>query len=321
MHKALVRPLLVTLGLLVCVAAKAQEFPSKPIRMVVPYAAGGSTDVWARLLADKLRGKWGQPVVVENRAGANGNVGAEHVARSAPDGYTLLVTAPGPLVINKSLFPRLGYDPEMFVPVAVVVAAPNVLVVHPKLGVDTVPQLIAHAKAHPDKLNYASQGSGATSHLAAESFKMISGARIVHVPYKGTGPALADLLGGQVDMMFAEISTALPHIRSGKLRVLAVGSDKRNPLLPDTPALSEILPGFFSATWTGIVAPPKTPPAIASKLSAAIAEALAQPDALKRAADMSAEVVASSPAEMSQFMKQESERWGKVIRTTGISVD
>lgn len=315
------RVLLAAAMLLSLNSLHAQEYPIKPIKMVVPYAAGGSTDVWARLIAEKLREKWGQTVIVENRGGANGNVGAEYVARSAPDGYTLLVTAPGPLVINESLFPKLGFEPDSFAPVSLVVRAPNVLIVHSKLSIENVRQLIAQAKANPDKLNYASQGSGSTSHLAAESFKLLSGTKITHIPYKGSAPALTDLLGGQVQMMFAEISTALPHVRSGRVRALAVGSEKRNPLLPDVPAMFEFLPEFYSATWTGVVAPPKTPPTITAMLSAAITEALKQPDSVNRAQEMSAEIVAGTPAEMTQFMKQERARWGKVIRTTGITVD
>lgn len=300
---------------------QAKEFPNKPITLIVPYAPGGSTDIWARMIANSLRGKWGQPVIVENRGGANGNIGAATVYKAEPDGHTLLFTAPGPLVINKSLYARLVYEPEAFVPVSLVLMAPNVLVVHPKVEVNNVKQLIDLAKSNPNRLNYASQGNGATSHLAAEAFKMLAGIDIAHAPYKGSGPALADLLGGHVDMMFAEISTALPHINAGKLRLLAVGSEKRNSALPDVPAMSETLPGFFSATWTGVVAPPKTPQLIADKLSVAIAEAMRQPDAVKRAQEASAEVIASTPAEMAKFMKQESERWKHVIRTTGTKVD
>jgi len=299
----------------------AQEYPSKLITLVVPYATGGSTNTWALMLSTKLREKWGQPVIVENRAGANGNVGAAAVYKAEPDGYTLLVTAPGPLVINKSLYAKLDYEPEAFAPVSLVLMAPNVLVVNPKVGVNSVNQFISLAKSDPKRLNYASQGSGATSHLAAESFKMMAGVNVTHIPYKGSGPALVDLIGGQVDMMFAEISTALPHINSGKLRLLAVGSEKRDPALPDVPTVSETLPGFFSATWTGIVAPPKTPQFITEKLSAAIAEAMRHPDVVKSAREASAIVIASNPADMAKFTKQEAERWGRVIRATDTKLD
>ena len=305
----------------IALPSQAQEYPSKLITLVVPYAPGGSTNTWALMLATKLREKWGQPVIVENRGGANGNIGAAAVYKAEPDGYTLLVTAPGPLVINKSLYAKLDYEPEAFAPVSLVLMAPNVLVVHPKIGVNSVKQLIGLAKSDPKRLNYASQGSGATSHLAAESFKMLAGVSVTHIPYKGSGPALADLLGGQVDMMFAEISTALPHINAGKLRLLAMGSEKRNPALPDVPAMSEILPGFFSATWTGVVAPPKTPQLITEKLSAAIAEAMRHPDVVKLAHEASATVIASNPADMAKFTKQEAERWGRVIRATDTKLD
>lgn len=311
--------LVAALGL--ALSAHAQDYPSKLITLVVPYAPGGSTNIWALMLATKLREKWGQPVIVENRGGANGNIGAAAVYKAEPDGYTLLVTAPGPLVINKSLYAKLDYEPEAFAPVSLLLMAPNVLVVHPKLGVNSVRQLIGVAKSDPKRLNYASQGSGATSHLAAESFKMLAGVSVTHIPYKGSGPALVDLMGGQVDMMFAEISTALPHINTGKLRVLAVGSEKRNPALPDVPAVSEILPGFSSATWTGVVAPPKTPQLITEKLSAAIAEAMRNPDVMKLVHEASAVVIASNPADMAKFTKQEAERWGRVIRATDTKLD
>ncbi len=318
----------IRLGMALLVAAmgialpvQAQEYPSRLITLIVPYAPGGSTNTWALMIATKLREKWGQPVIVENRSGANGNIGAAAVYKAEPDGYTLLVTAPGPLVVNKSLYAKLDYEPEAFAPVSLVLMAPNVLVVHPKIGAANVSQLIGLAKSDPKRLNYASQGSGATSHLAAESFKMLAGVSVTHIPYKGSGPALVDLLGGQVDMMFAEISTALPHINAGKLRLLAVGSEKRIAALPDTPTVAETLPGFFSATWTGVVAPPRTPKLITEKISAAIAEAMKQPDVAKLALEASATVVASNPPDMANFMKQESERWGRVIRATGTKLD
>lgn len=300
--------------------AHAQDYPSKPIKVIVPAEAGGTTDVMARTVAEMLREKWGQTVIVENRGGAGGNIGAEAVSRAAPDGYTLLFSAPGPLAVNKSLYNKLSYDSDAFVPISVVSTSHSVLVVHPKLGVDSVQQLIAFAKANPDRLNYASSGNGSTPHLAAELFKAMAGVKIAHVPYKGSGPALSDLVAGHVDMMFVELSLALPHIRSGKVRVLAIGSEKRKPFMPDVPTVSEALPGFISVTWFGLVAPPKTPPAIASNLSTTIAEGLKQPDIAKRLAGLNIEAGGGTPAEMTQFMKQESERWGNVIRATGMTV-
>lgn len=310
-----------TAGTALGVPAHAQDYPNKPIRIIVPNPPGGGNDLAARLVAERLRGKWGQPVLVENRAGASGRIGAEAVAKAAHDGYTLLVSAPAALVINKSLYARLGYDPDVFVPVSVIVAGAGVLVVHPNVPAADVRQLIAYAKANPGNLTYASQGTGTIAHLAGELFQSTIGVKIVHVPYKGSAPAVSDLLGGQVGMMFSELGPVLPHIRAGKLRVLAVGGEKRHPLMPDVPALSETMPGFVFSYWIGMVAPAGTPPAIANRLSVEIAEGLRQPDVAKRLLDSSLEAVGSTPAEMATFMKRESERWGNVIRITGTTAE
>jgi len=314
--------MLLAAALAFSLAAHAQDYPSKPIKIIVPTAPGAVTDTLARTVAEKLREKWDQPVIVENRAGAAGNIGAEAVSRAAPDGYTLLFAAQPTLVVNKSLYAKLAYDPDAFVPISVIAAATIVLVVHPKVAADSVQQLIALAKAHPDRLNYASAGSGSTQHLTAELFKSMAGVKIIHVPYKGNPAAVADLLGGQVDMMFAEISTALPHIRTGRLRALAMANERRSPVLPDIPALSEVLPGFVVAPWWGMVAPPRTPAAIADRLSTAVTEVLRQPDVAKRLLDMgSIEAIGSTPAAMALFMKQESARWGNLIRAIGATAD
>jgi len=299
----------------------AQDYPSKLIKLVVPFAPGGGTDIVARILGERLQAKWGQPVIVEHRGGAGGNIGAEAVFRAAPDGYTLLLTPPPPLVINKSLYAKLSYDPDAFVPVSLISASPNVLIVHPNVAAESVQQLIDVARTRLEPLNYASQGNGTTSHLTAEMFKSMAGVRLVHVPYKGTGPAITDLLGGQVDMMFAEISAVVPHIRSGKVRALAVGSDKRNSSLPNVPTVAEAIPGFLSMTSSNIVAPPGTPAAIVNKLSSAIAEIMRQPEVVKRLLDLSAVAIGSTPAELAQSMKMDSERWGTVIRVTGTTLD
>ena len=315
------RTLLVGLALLAG-AAQAQDWPARAVRIIVPFPAGGSADLLPRLVGEKLAARWGQPVVVENRPGAAGNIGAEAVFKSEPDGYTLLSAPPPPLVINKLLYPKLAYDSSQFVPASVIAAIPNVLLVHPKTGVSTVQEFIALARANPGKLNYASQGSGTTSHLTAELFKtMAGGLAITHVPYKGTAPALADLLSGQVEMMCDNLGVSLQHVRSGKLKALGVGSERRVPALPEVPALAELLPGFVAVAWFGIVAPPNTPAAIAEKISAGVAEALRQPDILKRFSDISAEPIGSSPSEMAAFMRQETERWGAVIRAAGVKVD
>jgi tripartite-type tricarboxylate transporter receptor subunit TctC len=300
----------------------AAGYPAKPIRIVVPFPAGGSADALPRLLSDKLAAKWGQPVIVENRAGAAGNIGAELVFKAEPDGYTLLSAPPPPLVVNPSLYPNLGFDASQFVPVTVIAAIPNAMLVHPRVAAKSVQEFVAFARANPDKLNYASQGSGTTSHLAAEMFKsMAGGLSITHVPYKGTAPALKDLLAGQVDLMFDNLGVSLPHVRAGKLKVLAVGSEGRFAGLPEVPAMSEVLPGFVSIAWFGVVAPPKTSPAIAAKLSAAIAEALKLPDVRERLANLSAAPIGSTPAETAAFMKQETERYRAIIRSAGVKVD
>lgn len=314
--------LFAALGAVLSLSVAAQEWPQKAVRIIVPFPAGGSADLLPRVVGEKLAQQWGQPVIVENRAGAAGNIGAAAVFQSEPDGYTLLSAPPPPLVINRLLYPKLAYDPTQFVPMTVIAAIPNVLLVHPGVGVRSVSELIALAKSQPGKLNYASQGSGTTSHLTTELFKsMAGGLQITHVPYKGTAPALADLLAGQVELMVDNLGVSLPHVRSGRLRALAVASRTRFAALPDVPALSETLPGFESVAWFGIVGPPKTPPPIASKVAAGVAEALRQPDVRKRLGDLSAEPMGLTPAETAEFMKQETERWGAVIKSAGVKVD
>jgi tripartite-type tricarboxylate transporter receptor subunit TctC len=292
--------------------ACAQDYPGRTITIVVPAAAGGGLDRVVRLIAERLRAKWGQPVVIENRGGAGGVIGTEFVARAAPDGHTFLFAGTGQLVIDRAT--KTNYDPEAFVPVSLVTTAPNVLVVNAGLAAKTVQELIALAKAHPDRLNYASQGIGTTQHLSVEYLKSLADINIVHVPFGGGAPALVALLGGQVEVMFTEISGVLQNVRSGKLRALAVGSEKRNALLPEVPAMSEVLPDFVSMTWQGMVAPPGTPPAIATTMSAAIAEAIKHPDVAKLLVESSLDPIGSTPVEMASFMKAERERWRQVIR-------
>ncbi|HEY8249224.1 MAG TPA: tripartite tricarboxylate transporter substrate binding protein [Burkholderiales bacterium] len=307
---------------LLATAASAQDWPTRTVRIVVPFPAGGSADLLPRVIGESLQKQWGQPVIVDNRPGAAGNIGAAAVFQAEPDGYTLLSAPPPPLVINRLLYPKLAYDSTQFVPMTVIAAIPNVLLVHPKVGVASVAELIALAKANPGKLNYASQGSGATSHLTTELFKsMAGGLSITHVPYKGTAPALADLLAGQVDLMFDNLGVSLPHVKSGKLRALAVASTRRFRSLPDVPALAETLPGFESVAWFGIVGPPKTPAAIAEKVAAGTAEALRNPEVLRRLSDLSADPLGMTPAETAAFMKQETERWGAVIRSAGVKLE
>jgi tripartite-type tricarboxylate transporter receptor subunit TctC len=293
--------LLATASLFGCVLAQAQDYPNKPVRIVSPFPAGGSADVIPRIVGEKLSAKWGQPVIVENRVGAAGNIGAEYVYRADPDGYTLLASPPPPLIINQNLYRNLAFDPAQFVPVSVMVAIPNVLLVNPKVPANSVQELIAWARANPDK--------------------SMAGVRITHIPYKGSAPALTDLLAGQVDMMFDNLGVSRQHVLSGKLKMLAVCSEKRVASFPDVPALAEILPGFEAVAWFGIVAPPKTPMPIAEKISAAVAEVLKLPEVRKRLADLSAEPIGNTPAQMAAFMKQDGARWREVIRATGVKAD
>jgi tripartite-type tricarboxylate transporter receptor subunit TctC len=311
------------LAVLACsLVSNAQDWPAKPVRIIVPFPPGGSADLLPRVVGEKLAKQWGQPVIIDNRPGSAGNIGATAVFQAEPDGYTLLSAPPPPLVINRLLYPKLAYDSTQFVPMSVIAAIPNVLLVHPSVKAGSVAELIALAKSNPGKLNYASQGSGATSHLTAELFKSMAGAlQITHVPYKGSAPALADLLAGQVDMMFDNLGVSLPHVKSGKLRALGVASTRRFRSLPEVPTLAETLPGFESVAWFGIVGPPRTPGLIAEKVAAGVAETLRNPDVLRRLSDLSADPLGMTPAETAAFMKAETERWGAVIRSAGVKLE
>lgn len=296
-------------------------WPNRVIRIVVPNPAGGTADVLPRLIAEQMSNRLGQAVVIENKPGAAGNIGAEMVSNAEPDGYTLLASPPTTLATNVSLYPRLNYNPARFVPVSVLATVPNVLMVHPSLPVNTVQEFLAYARANPDKLSYASQGNGSTAHLTAEMFKLKSNTRMVHVPYKGDAPAVADLLAGHVQLMFGNIAAASAHARAGKVRILAVTSPKRLPALPNIPAMNEIVPGVVAVTWFGLVAPPNTPMPIAKKLSATVADILRMPEILRRFSELGAEPVGNSPEEMAAWMKEETENWGAVIRSARIKVD
>jgi tripartite-type tricarboxylate transporter receptor subunit TctC len=303
------------------VHAPAQEtYPSHPIKIIVPFPPGGVVDALGRLLGERLSAKLGQPVAVENRPGASGNVGAELVAKAKPDGYTLMVAPPPPLVINQSLYPKLSYNPLAFVPITVIARAPNVLVAHPSLKANNAGELIAEARAQPGKLKYVSTGSGGTPHVTAEWFKSVANIDLTHVPFQGA-LAYPALLKGDAQVMFMPLSDALPHIRSGKLKALAVGSEKRIPELPDLPSITETVPGFNSTAWWGIVSAPGTPQQIVEELSAAIAEELRQPDTLKKLEGMGVDPVGGSPTQTAAFFKEEAERWGNVIREAKIKVD
>ena len=298
-----------------------ESYPSRPIRIVVPLPPGPIADLLPRLIADKLAARWGQPVLVENRPGAAQNLGAEMVARAAPDGYTLLATPQGPLVVSQHFYPKLGFDPTAFVPVTVMASLPYVLVAHPGIRASTLQELVALAKADPEKLTYASPGMGSPTHLAGELLKSAAGIRMTHVPYKGVAPAAVDLLAGRVDLMFDNLANVLPHIKSGKLKALGAGSESRIPELSDVPAIAETYPGFYAAGWYAVVAPPKTAPEIAAKLSAAIGETLRLPDVAARLRENSVRALGSSPDATAAFFKQESERWRQVIVANNIKPD
>jgi tripartite-type tricarboxylate transporter receptor subunit TctC len=304
---------------LVHLTAQAQEWPAKPVRFVVPFPPGGAADALPRIFAEKLGEKWKQPFVIENRAGATGTIGAELVYRAEPDGYTFLATPPSTLVLNPSLYARLPYDATQFVPVAVMAEIPSVMLVHPKVPAATVQEFVALARANPGRLNYASQGTTSVSFLTTEWFMALAGGlKITQVPYKGTGPGLAALLAGEVELMFDNLGTSLQHVRGGRLKALAVCGEKRVGSLPDVPAMTEIYPGFVSFAWFGIVAPPRTPPAIATKLSEAILQILGMPDVRERLGRLSAEPVGLGPAEMREFMKRDAARWREAMRIAGL---
>lgn len=299
-------------------------YPSKTIAFVVPYAPGGPTDAMARTLAAALKPVLGQTVIVENRAGAGSNIGAEFVARAEPDGHTMMFGTSAPLAINQYLFARINYDPaKSFAPVIQVGLLPNVLVVHPSMPAQNLKELIAHIKANPGKLAYASSGSGASSHLTGVMFNMRAGTDLQHIPYKGTGPALNDLLGGQVAMSFTDVLTALPHIQAGKLRVLGVTSADRSRALPNVPTLAEQgLKDFDSSVFFGVVVPAGTPQDVVAKLNGAFAQVLQQPDISQKLASQGLEPPPQyTPAQLASYMRNEANKWREVIKLSGAKAD
>ena len=309
--------------LLLSHGAGAQSgFPSKTVKIVVPFPAGGINDVLARIVADKLQARWGQSVIIENKTGAGGNIGADLAAQAEPNGYTLFIAPPGPLAINHSLYKQLSYKPEAFVPITVLGSIPNVIIVRPEIGVSSVKDLIAYAKAKGGKANYGSQGNGATPHLNGVWFQNLTGTQLVHVPYRGEVLVVQDMLGGHVDMFFGNISAALSQHREGKLKIIAVLDDKRSTLLPDIPTATEAgLPGFVSTTWFAAAAPPKTSDALAAEIAKAIIETLKLADVQEKFRNIGLEPVGNTPAEMAAFVKSEAQRWREVIVKNAVTLD
>ena len=302
--------------------AKAQgDYPSQTVKIVVPVPPGLLLDAIPRIVGDKLAAKWGQSVVIENKPGAAANLGAEIVARAPPDGHTLLATAPGPLVVSQYVYPKLGFDPAAFVPVSVLATFPFVIVVNPKLPVSSLKEFIAYAKDQQGKVSFASPGIGSTPHLAMEELMTTAGVRFTHVPYKGLPPAMNDLLAGHIDAMYNAPGNAIDHIKSGRLMALAVTSEKRLPELPDVPTISETFAGLVHTDWIAIVAPPKTPPGVALKLSQAIAETLKLPDVAARLDKFHVTSVGSTPTETAALLKRQRDHYRQLIHAAGIKIN
>jgi tripartite-type tricarboxylate transporter receptor subunit TctC len=302
--------------------ARAQDYPTRTVKIVVPFPAGGTADVMPRIIADWLSRKWGQSVIVEDRTGAGGNIGAEVVAKSEPDGYTLLAAPPPPLVINQNLYPHLDFDPAQFVPIAIMARVPNALVVNPdKITASNVKDFIAYAQANAGKVTDATQGNGTTSHLTSELFQMMAHVKLQNVPYRGSAPALNDLVAGSVDCMFDNIGVSMQLVKAGKLKLIAVASPQRVASLPDVPAIAETLPGFAAVTWYAIVAPPNTPAAIVDKVNAGVNEALHDPEVQKRLADLSSEPVGGTPQQTAAYFHDDMERWKTVITSAHVTLD
>jgi tripartite-type tricarboxylate transporter receptor subunit TctC len=301
--------------------ARAQTFPDRAVRIIVPFPAGGTADIIPRVVGEWLSRKWGRPVIIENRTGAAGNIGAETAFHAEPDGYTLLASPPPPLVINQSLYPKLGFDPNAFAPIIVMAQVPNALFVNPdKVKASNVAELVAYLRDNPDSLVCATQGIGTTSHLTSEMFKLVGNVKLRDIPYRGSAPALQGLLGGEVDLMFDNLGVSLPLVEAGKLKLLAVASPARLPALKDVPTIAETMPGFEAVTWYGIVAPPGTPATILEKINADVNEALRQSEVQAQLRKLSAETFGGSVERTSDYMHSEAERWRNVIKSANIQM-
>jgi tripartite-type tricarboxylate transporter receptor subunit TctC len=317
-----------TLALLALAPVHAQTWPAKPVRIIVPFPPGGTTDIVARAIGVELQRMWQQPVVIENRAGAGGNIGADAVAKSAPDGYTLLMGTVGTHAINQALFAQSGskmpFDPAKdFVPITLVAGVPNVMVINPKLPVNSVEEFIAYAKARPGQLNMASSGNGTSIHLAGELFKTVTGTYMVHFPYRGSAPAVTDLIAGNMNVMFDNLPSALPHIKSGRLKALAVTSRTRSPALPNVPTVEEAagLKGFDASSWFGLFAPAGTPRPIVDKVQADVARALSQPEVRERFVGQGADPGGNTPDQFAAFIRAETDKWTRVVKFSNAKVD
>jgi len=313
--------LIIAFALLPLVAT-AQPYPSKPVRIIVNFPAGGVADIYARIIGAKVQESWGQPVVVENRTGGGGNIGADAVAKSAPDGYTLNMSAIGPHAVNVSLFSKMPYDPvKDFAAIALVLEAEGLLVVHPTVPANNVAELIAYARANPGKLTFASAGPGTASHLAGELFKTMAKVDMLHIPYKGNVPAITDLLAGQTSLLFATMPTVLPHARAGKLRAIATLGSERSAATPELPTIGETLKGFEVNNWIGLFAPAGTPPDIVKRWNAEAMRVMQSPDIQARLPVDGARFTPNTPEQFSAFVKSEIAKWAPVVKASGARVD
>ncbi len=303
--------------------AAAQAYPTKPITIVVPFSAGGTTDILARLVGQYLTTELGQPVVVDNKAGAGGNIGGALAAKAPADGYTLFMGTVGTHAINAALYKKMPFDHvKDFAPLSRVANVPNLLVAHPSQPFKTVPEMIAYAKANPGKINFGSPGNGASPHLSGELFKSMAKVELTHIPYKGSAPAVSDLLGNQIAIMFDNLPSVIPHVRSGKLRAIAISTAKRSPELPDVPTIAEAgVPGYEAVSWFGLFAPAATPKPVLDKLSTALSKVLANPEVQKKISAQGGETVNETPAQFAAFIRSETTKWGKVVKESGATVD
>jgi len=302
-------------------AILAADYPERAVKIVVPFPAGGTADVIPRIVGEWLSRKWSQPVVIENRTGAAGNIGSEQVYRSTPDGYTLLSSPPPPLVINQNLYPKLGFEPSKFEPVIVMAQVANALIVNPNnVKASNLAEFIEYLRNNPDKVTAATQGNGTTSHLTSELFQLMAKVKLRHIPYRGSAPALQGLLAGDVDIMFDNLGVSLPLVQAGQLKLLAVASPRRLPALPDVPTIAETLRGFEAVAWYGIVAPPGTPKNIADKINADVNEVLRQPEVQEQMRKLSAEIFGGSIDKTSSYMREEVDRWAAVIKSANIEL-